>query len=109
GASGRHLDTTPRSWYLGQCLERVRHLLIETDMERCLSSLLEPGIRRLLIADHVEPAGLPGPGSARPSGAVSNCEWRRSTARDVAVSPRHRWHLAWPAPHHPGQHAAHPG
>ncbi|MEQ5800671.1 helix-turn-helix domain-containing protein [Halomonas sp. H10-9-1] len=33
GASRRHLDTTPRSWYLGQCLERARHLLIETDME----------------------------------------------------------------------------
>ncbi|MBB3332430.1 hypothetical protein BDK63_003324, partial [Halomonas campaniensis] len=31
---------------------------------RCLSRLLEPGIRRLLIADRVEPAGLPGPGSA---------------------------------------------
>ncbi|MCG7591187.1 MULTISPECIES: TRAP transporter large permease, partial [unclassified Halomonas] len=45
------------------------------EVGRCLSSLLEPGIRRLLIADRVEPAGLPGPGSARPSGAVSSSEW----------------------------------
>ncbi|MDW7749000.1 hypothetical protein [Halomonas sp.] len=75
---------------------------------RCLSSLLEPGIRRLLIADRVEPAGLPGPGSARPSGAVSSSEWNRSTDQDVVVSPRHRWHLAWPALRHPGQHVAHP-
>ncbi|MBS4155566.1 IS66 family insertion sequence element accessory protein TnpB, partial [Cobetia sp. MC34] len=42
---------------------------------RCLSSLLEPVIRRLLIADPVEPAGLPGRGSARLSGAVSSCGW----------------------------------
>src|SRR5690625_1452879 len=55
---------------------------------RCLSSLLEPVIRRLLIADPVEPAGLPGRGSARLSGAVSSCGWHCSTARDVAVSPR---------------------
>ncbi|WP_373190993.1 DUF1016 N-terminal domain-containing protein, partial [Halomonas sp.] len=50
--------------------------------QRCLSSLLEPGIRRLLIADRVEPADLPGPGSARPSGAVTSCGWHRSTDRD---------------------------
>lgn len=76
---------------------------------RCLSSLLEPVIRRLLIADPVEPAGLPGRGSARLSGAVSSCGWHCSTARDVVVSPRHRWHLALPAPRYPGRHAAHPG
>src|SRR5690554_2455664 len=89
-------------------IEAVKQVT-ERGHPRCLSSLLEPVIRRLLTADPVEPAGLPGRGSARLSGAVSSCGWHCSTARDVAVSPRHRWRLALPAPRYPGRHAAPPG